>query len=281
MTHDTHEIEIKAKHSSLSVNFKELWQYRDLIGLFVIRNFKLIYKQTVLGPLWLIITPLFTSVVFTAIFGQVAGMSTDGVPQFLFYMAGNTMWSLFFSAVTGTANTFVHNAGVFSKIYFPRLTVPISQVITSLLNFGIQFALLFIIYLYYMFTDPSIILGVNILFIVPILLQCIILGLAVGIIVSSLTTKYRDLAFAVTFGMQLWMYATPVVYPISTMSGTTLTLLLLNPVTPLVHNFKYALFGTGGLLLQPWALSIFITLVLLIWGVTMFNKIEKTFMDTV
>lgn len=272
---------IRSQNKMSDINLKELWRYKDLIGLYVKRNFKLTYKQTVLGPLWLILTPLLTSVVFTFIFGQLSGISTDGVPQFLFYMAGNTMWGLFNSGVTGTASTFTANAAVFGKIYFPRLTVPVSQVITALVNFGIQFAMLMCFFAYYYFTGASIKLSVNFLLIPLLLLQTICLALGVGIIVSSLTTKYRDLAIAIGFGMQLWMYVTPVVYPLSTTSGLMYNILILNPVTPIIHNFKYALLGTGGLLVMPWILSVVVTVLILFIGIVMFNKVEKTFMDTV
>lgn len=263
------------------VNLKELWRYRDLIVLYVKRNFKLTYKQTVLGPLWLILNPLLTSVIFTFIFGQFAGISTDGVPQFLFYMAGNTIWGLFNSGVTGTANTFTANAAVFGKIYFPRLTVPISQVITALLNFGIQFVMILVFYLYFVLTGFSPEISVGVILIIPLLVQCIVLALAVGIIVSSLTTKYRDLAIAVTFGMQLWMYVTPVVYPLSSTGGWMYKILLLNPMTPIVHNFRALLLGTGEILIAPWVLSMAVTAVLMAVGVVLFSRIEKTFMDTV
>ncbi len=281
MTTKDYTTVIKSNSSAFSLNLKELFNYRDLIWLFVDRNFKLIYKQTILGPLWLILTPIFSSVVFTIVFGQFAGLSTDGSPQFMFYMAGNTIWALFNSAVVGTANTFVVNAGVFGKIYFPRLTVPISQVITALLSFGIQFVLLIVCGLYYYITGVIKVPTVELLILPVLFIQTIMFALGIGIIVSSLTTKYRDLAIAVTFGMQLWMYITPIVYPLSTTGGLMRILLLLNPMTPIVHNFKCVMLGTDTILILPWIISFIVTIVTLIIGMLLFNKVEKTFMDTV
>ena len=272
---------IEAHTSDLFVDFRELWRYKDLIVLFVQRNFAMIYKQTILGPLWIILNPLITSIIFTYIFGGLAGLSTDGVPQFLFYMAGNTMWNLLSSSVTGTSNTFTTNAGVFGKVYFPRLTVPISQVVTSLVNFGIQFCILLIAMGLYAVLGYRLAISKLVIMVPFLLIQCILLALSVGIIISSLTTKYRDLAIAVGFGVQLWMYCTPIVYSLEATGGNLFSLLLLNPMTPIVHNFRHILFGVGELLVWPWVLSVAVTFVLLIVGVAMFNKIEKTFMDTV
>ena len=276
-----YEVVINSRSDNVMVGMKELIRYKDLIIMFVKKNFKLIYKQTILGPLWLIINPLFTSVIFTFVFGSFAGISTDGAPSFLFYMAGNTMWGLFSSSVTGTANTFVGNASVFGKIYFPRLTVPISQAITALLNFLIQFALLLIIYVYYYIIGANVSFSLSTLTLPLLLFQAVLLGLGVGIIISSLTTKYRDLAIAVGFGMQLWMYLTPIVYPLSSTGGVMYKILLLNPMTPIIHNFRHALLGTDSFLLAPWALSWVVTILLLFLGIRLFSKIERTFMDTV
>lgn len=262
------------------LNFKELWGYRDLIKMFVKRNFTIMYKQTILGPLWLILNPLMTSVIFTVVFGNFAHISTDGIPQMLFYMAGNTIWGLFSSCVTGTANTFTGNAVVFGKIYFPRMTVPISQAITALVNFGIQFAMLMIFFFYFMIMG-EISVSWKVLIIPILLLEAMLLGMGVGVIVSSLTTKYRDLAIAVGFGIQLWMYATPIVYPLGETGGLMRMALLANPMTAVVNNFRYALLGSGELLVGSWALSWFTTMSLLVLGLLLFGRIEKTFMDTV
>ncbi len=270
---------IKAEKSSF--DFKEVWRYRDLIALFVERNFKLVYKQTILGPLWLILNPLLTSIIFTFIFGGFAGLSTDGVPQFLFYLAGNTIWGLFNTSVVNTANTFLVNANIFGKIYFPRITVPISQILSAFINFLIQFAMLILIWVFFYLSGESLTVSPYLLLLPLLLLQAIMLALGVGIIISSLTTKYRDLAIAVGFGMQLWMYASPVVYPISQTGGIMRQLLLLNPMTPIIHNFKFILFSTDELMVGYWILSIIVTLILLIIGVKLFNRVEKTFIDTV
>ena len=274
------EIIIKPKTGWFDIDLAELWRYRDLIVMFVKRNFTVQFKQTILGPLWLIINPLMTSVVFTFVFGNFAGIPTDGVPTMLFYMAGNTMWGLFASALTGTSNTFTANAGVFGKIYFPRLTAPISQVITSLVNFGIQFAMLMIFFVYFA-SRGEVALSWWALLIPALLLHTVVLGLGVGIIISSVTTKYRDLAIAVGFGVQLWMYATPVVYPLSQTGSWMRTLLLINPMTSIINNFRFALLGCGQLMTGWWAVSAVITLILLALGVILFSRIEKTFMDTV
>ncbi len=270
---------IKAQKSSFDL--KEAWRYRDLIVLFVERNFKLVYKQTILGPLWLVLNPLLTSVVFTFIFGGFAGLSTDGVPQFLFYLAGNTIWGLFNTSIVNTANTFLANANIFGKIYFPRITVPISQILSAFINFLIQFAMLIIFWIYFYLSGESLTLSPYILLLPLLLLQVILLALGVGIIISSLTTKYRDLAIAVGFGLQLWMYASPVVYPISQTGGIMRQLLLINPMTPIIHNFRFILFSTDELMVGYWALSIIITLILLMVGIKLFNKVEKTFIDTI
>ncbi len=270
---------IKAQKSSF--DFKEVWRYRDLILLFVQRNFKLVYKQTVLGPLWLVLNPLLTSVIFTFIFGGFAGLSTDGVPQFLFYLAGNTIWGLFNTSVINTANTFVANANIFGKIYFPRITVPISQILSAFVNFLIQFAMLIVFWCYYYFSGEDLNLSLYVLLVPVLLLQAILLALGVGVIVSSLTTKYRDLSIAVGFGMQLWMYASPVVYPLSETGGIMRQILLLNPMTPIIHNFKFALFGSDEIMTGYWLLSVLVTAILLLVGLNLFNRVEKNFIDTV
>lgn len=278
---ETFDTVIRAKNDWFSFDLREVWRYKDLVRMFVKKNFIIQYKQTILGPIWLILNPLLTTVVFTLVFGNFAGLSTEGVPAFLFYMAGNAIWSLFSTGVTGTANTFVLNSQLFGKVYFPRLTYPISQVITSLINFGIQFAMLAVFYAYYLIFGGGVRLTWYALLIPVLLLQCMCLALGVGIIISSLTIKYRDLAIAIGFGIQLWMYATPVVYPLSAVTGTARGLLLANPMTAIVNNFRFALLGTGELLRGNWAVSAAVTAALLVWGVALFSKEEKTFMDTV
>jgi len=262
-------------------NYGRIWSYRDLILLFVRRDFVAYCKQTILGPLWFLIQPLFTTLVFTVVFGRIAQISTDGLPQILFYMAGITIWNYFASCLTQTSNTFVTNAGIFGKVYFPRLTVPISVVITNLLTFTIQFGL-FLAFMAFFYLKGSLIQPNLWILLTPLLLvQMAALGLGVGIIVSSMTTKYRDLAMAVGFGVQLWMYATPIVYPLSQIPAKWHWLIALNPMTAIVETFRYAFLGAGTI--QPWVsgISIGMTVMILAIGIVLFSRVEKTFMDTV
>ena len=264
-----------------NVNLKELFSYKDLIFLFVKRNYVTKYKQTILGPLWLIISPLMTTLMFVVVFGNIAGLSTDGTPQIAFYMAGNVVWAYFAACVNQTSNTFVSNANVFGKVYFPRMVVPISTVLTGMLDFLVQFVLFLIILLF--LTVMGIRISINMwVLVTPVLvLQLALLGMGVGIIVSSLTTKYRDLAILVTFGVQLWMYASPVVYSVTQIPEKYRFLYLLNPVSPIITMFRYAFLGTGYLPLLSWGISWITTIIVVIIGVLLFSRIEKTFMDTV
>ena len=272
---------IEPKTKLLDLKLNEIVQYKDLIFMFVKRSFKSQYKQTILGPLWFIINPLITSLLFTVVFGGIAGISTDGVPQFLFYMAGNTAWQYFASCLTQTSTTFTANASVFGKVYFPRLTMPISTVIFSALSFLIQFVMLLIFMLYFYVTGQNINPNINVLLIPVMIIHMAAMGLGFGIIISSLTTKYRDLAILVTFGVQLWMYITPIVYPISTLSDKMKSIIMLNPMAPVVCNFKYALLGSGQMEWGYWGISAVITAIVLFIGIIIFNRVEKTFMDTV
>lgn len=278
---------IKPRSGWFDIDLKDLWHYRDLTVLFVKRNFTVMYKQTVLGPLWILINPLITTVIFNVIFGTIAGLPTEGVPSFLFIMAGNTVWTLFSSCINNTANTFVSNAGMFGKVYFPRLVVPLSQVLSALVNFGVQFLMLMCFWLYFFFNgnaaDGFVHMTPWLLYLPVMLLQVMLLGLGVGIIVSSLTTKYRDLAIVVGFGVQLWMYATPVVYSASNLVNQPILALVLkiNPMTAPVQIFRKALLGCGTVdPVNVWY-SLIMTLLLLVVGVILFSRIEKTFMDTV
>lgn len=238
---------IRPKTGWFDIDLNELWRYRDLITMFVKRNFTVLYKQTILGPAWIILNPLITTIIFNVVFGGMANMPTDGVPGFLFYMAGNTVWTFFANCVNNTANTFVTNSQVFGKVYFPRLTMPISQVLTSLINFGIQAAMYLIFWVYFFATGSGITFTLWALAIPFVMLEVMLLGLGVGIIVSSLTTKYRDLAIAVGFGVQLWMYASPVVYPLSMLDNSPRlkVLVQLNPMTSPIEVFRMATLGTG------------------------------------
>lgn len=273
---------ITSKHRGYDLNLKEVWQYRDLIWLFTQRNFVVKYKQTILGPAWIFLNPLISSVIYAFVFGGIAGIGTDGVPSILFYLAGNAIWTYFSSCVTQNAGTFTANAGVFGKVYFPRLTMPMSNVISSALQFGVQMLLVLGFLLYYVFTGVVSPNWLSWLLIPVVLVHLGLLGLGCGIIISSLTTKYRDLAIVVTFGVQLWMYITPVVYPISQLGdGFMKTVLLCNPVTAPVELFRYAVLGQGAILPGYLAISGAVTIVLLVLGIMIFNKVEKTFMDTV
>lgn len=272
---------LKPKHNLFDMNLKELFAYKDLIFLFVKRNFVTKYKQTILGPLWLIISPILTTLMYVVVFGNIAGLSTDGTPQMAFYMSGNLLWTYFAYCVNQTSNTFVSNAGIFGKVYFPRLVTPISTVLTGLLDLAIQLGLFFSILVVYALTGTSIALNFWVILTPILILQLAMLGMGVGIIVSSLTTKYRDLTILVTFGVQLWMYASPIVYSLSQIPEKYQFLYLLNPVSPIVVIFRYAFLGTGSIPYLSWGISWITTIVVMIIGVLLFSKIEKTFMDTV
>lgn len=272
---------IKPKTGWFDINLKELLQYKDLIIMFVKRDFKTLYKQTILGPLWIIINPLLTTIMFTIVFGNIANISTDGMPQIVFYMLGTTVWTYFSTCLTKTSTTFTGNAAIFGKVYFPRLVTPISTVISGLINFAVQFVMFLCFATYYYISGAPIHPNIYILITPLLLLQLACLSLGFGVIISSLTTKYRDLAVLVTFGVQLWMYATPVVYPASQIGGKLKTLMMLNPVSPIIESFRYAFLGSGSI---PWSflgLSIVTTVVVLFIGVVLFSRVEKTFMDTV
>lgn len=278
---------IKPRTGWFDIDLKELWQYRDLVVMFVKRSFATLYKQTILGPAWILINPLLTTVIFTVVFGNIAGLAESGVPSFLFYMAGNAIWSFFASCITGTANTFVTNAGLFGKVYFPRLTMPISQVVISFINLLIQMLMFFCFWVWFCFFGQAygaVQMNLWVLALPAVLLLVMVMGLGVGIIVSSLTTKYRDLAIVVSFGVQLWMYATPVVYSMSEIAAGSprlLVLMRLNPMTEPVQVFRYALLGCGEIS-PAWLLySAVVALVTLAAGVVLFSRVEKTFMDTV
>lgn len=275
--------EIRPKDKLLSVDFKEIWQYRDLMMLFVKRNIITQYKQTILGPLWYVIQPLMTTVMYMVVFGGIAKISTDGLPQPLFYLAGISFWQYFADCLTKTSNTFVNNAGIFGKVYFPRLVTPLSDVISNLVRFGIQFALFLIVYLYYfIFTDANIQPNLYALLLPVLVVMLAGLALGFGILFSSMTTKYRDLQLLLSFFVSLWMYATPVIYPLSTITNEKLRLVMqLNPLTGIVEFFKYGMLGVGNH--EWWMLgySFGFMVVLLALGIVVFNKVQKSFMDTV
>ena len=273
---------ISSRHSMLDLKLKEVWQYRDLILLLTKRSFVVKYKQTILGPAWIFLNPLFSSLIYSLVFGGIAGIGTDGVPPMLFYLCGNALWLFFSSCVVSNARTFTENAHVFGKVYFPRLTMPVSNMLSAVIQFGVQMILVLLFLGYYVFrggVQPN---WAFWLLIPVVLLHLGMLGMGCGIIVSSLTTKYRDLAVLVDFAVQLWMYATPIVYPLSTLAdGWMRTILLINPVTAPVEVFRYAVLGQGAVMPGSLALSWGITVAVLFIGIIIFNKVEKTFMDTV
>ena len=273
---------IKPKTGWFDINFRELWQYRDLIVMFIKRNFVSSYKQTILGPLWFVINPLLTSLMYTVVFGQIARISTDGVPQFLYYIAGNTAWAYFSTCLTSTSHTFTGKAHLFGKVYFPRLVSPISTVIYAMFSLIIQTVLMIIFMGYYIFiAHANVHPNITLVFVPLMVLHMAVLGMGCGIIISSLTTKYRDLSVLVGFGVQLWMYATPIVYPLSAVPLGLEKVIRLNPMTPVVNNFKYAFLGSGSFEVDSWIISGAVSVVILMVGIVIFSKIEKTFMDTV
>jgi lipopolysaccharide transport system permease protein len=272
---------LRPQRSWLDLRLGELWQYRDLILLFVWRDFVAYYKQTILGPLWYLIQPILTTVVFTVIFGNIAQLSTDGLPPFLFYLAGNTVWGYFAACVQNTANTFTGNASIFGKVYFPRLTIPISVVLSNMISFAIRFVVFLVFWGYYLIIGADIHPNWWILSLPLLVILMAGIGLGVGIIVSSLTTKYRDLQQLVGFGVQLVMYATPVIYPISSIQRNWQWLLLINPMTPVIELFRYSFLGVSSLDPAYILYSLAFTVVILVVGVLVFNHVESTFMDTV
>ena len=273
---------IRPKRHWLDLNLSELWRYRDLIMLFVRRDFVSVYKQTILGPLWLFIQPLFTTITFYFVFSKIAKIPTDNVDPILFYLSGITLWNYFSDCFSKTSNTFVANAGIFGKVYFPRLATPISIVISNLIKLGIQ-VLLFVGIAIYRVYFHGVVININetILLLPVLILLMAIMGLGLGIIFSALTTKYRDLSFLLTFGIQLLMYATPIIYPLSFTSGKLHQILSYNPITPIIENFRYAFFGIGYLDIAGLIYTVIFSLVVLILGVIIFNRVEKNFMDTV
>ncbi len=277
------EIIVPKKHL-LEINLKEIWEYRDLLFLFVKRDFVSTYKQTILGPLWFVIQPIFTTLIFTVIFGKLASIPTDNLPPVLFYMCGITCWNYFAECLTKTSNTFIVNAPIFGKVYFPRLIIPLSVVTSNLMKFGIQFFLFLSVLLYYIISGDGIKPNIYILLLPLLILIMAALGLGLGIIISSLTTKYRDFQFLVVFGVQLFMYATPVVYPLSLAKeqlGKYSWIVYSNPMSSIIETMKYAFTGKGTLDFYGLFYSFIASILILVAGIIIFNKVEKTFMDTI
>ena len=266
------------------VDFAELWRYKDLIWLFVKRDFTVMYKQTILGPAWVLINPLLSAAMYTVMFGVIAKLPTDGVPQALFYLAGTALWGFFAACINRVSATFTSNSAIFSKVYFPRLTMPISTMLAAFINFVLQFIMFFGLLLFYTAKGQVHPNWAYMPLTLLLLAQVGLLGLGCGIIVSSLTTRYRDLMVVVGFGVQLWMYGTPVVYPLSMIDGMNRVLhvaMVLNPMTAPMETFRFIFFGTGQVTLRLWAVSLVWTVVLLALGLSLFSKVEKTFVDTV
>ncbi len=272
---------IRPKRHLLELDLKEIWRYRDLIYLFVKRDFVAKYKQTVLGPLWFIIQPLLTTLMFTVVFGKIAGIPTEGLPNILFYLSGIVGWNYFATCLNETSATFITNASIFGKVYFPRLTLPVSIVVSSLITFVIQFVFLIAFIIFYAFRGVSIQIGPEVLLVPVLVIMMAGLGLGFGIIISSMTTKYRDLLHLVKFGVQLWMYATPIIYPLSEIPEKYKPYVIANPMTPVIETFKTAMLGVGEVNYMHLLYSLGFTVGILAIGIIVFNKVEKNFMDTV
>lgn len=278
---DDWSLEITASGGLLSIPFAEIWHYRDLLLLLVHRDFVSLYKQTILGPLWFLIQPVMTTIVFTVVFGRIAGLSTDGVPQVLFYMSGIVCWSYFSECLTKTSETFTTNANIFGKVYFPRVIIPLSVIVSNLLRFGVQFLLFLGFCLWFAMRGTAIHWTWAILLSPFLIVLMGLLSLGLGMIVSSLTTKYRDLRFLLQFAVQLLMYATPVIYPVSSVPEQYRSLMMSNPMSAIIESFRFAYLGSGTLDLMQLAYSTVVSLAILVAGVVIFNRVEKTFMDSV
>jgi len=273
--------EIKSQNTLFSINFKEVWHYRDLLLMLVKRDYVTFYKQTILGPIWFFIQPLMTTVVYLVLFGQIAKLSTDGAPQIAFYLAGITIWNYFSEALTKTSTVFKDNANLFGKVYFPRLIMPLAIVCSGLMKFAIQFGLFIAVVLYFTFINPKIHPNLWVLITPFLVLLMATFALGLGMVFSSLTTKYKDLVFLLTFGIQLFMYATPVVYPTSAMPTKFAWLLHINPLTGIFECFRYAYLGTGSFQPMDLLISTLLIGILFFIGIVIYNKVEKSFMDTV
>ena len=283
---DEWSVEIEPRKGFGKLNLEELWQYRDLVYLLARRSFVSIYKQTVLGPAWAVLQPLLTTLIFTVVFGKIANLSTDGVPQFLFYMCGNVPWNFFAKCMEKTAHTFLENEKIFGKVYFPRLSAPIATVLVTFVNFAIQFALFLCFLAFYAFqSSPAVSVNWGLACLLPlVLLEMGMLGLGVGVAVSALTVRYRDLSMLISFGVSLWMYVSPVAYPASLMMANYpkfAGIYMLNPMAPVIEYFRAAFLGTNTFNPLYLLLSAGVTLVVLAGGVLLFNRAEKNFVDMI
>lgn len=278
------DLVIKGHTSLFDIKFKDLWSYRDLLLMFVKRDFVSFYKQTILGPLWFFIQPIFTTLVFTFVFGNLAGISADGLPRQLFYLSGITAWNYFSDCLTKTSTVFKDNANIFGKVYFPRLIMPLSIVVSNLIRFGVQLLLLLIMMGYFWVfpvEGASFHINSSILLFPLLVLLMALLGLGLGLIITAITTKYKDLTFLITFGVQLLMYATTVIYPLSSIDLKYKKYIEMNPMTPIIEAFRYSFLGKGEFSIWSIGYSIAVTLIVLLFGIVIFNKTEKNFVDTI
>ncbi len=278
------DIEITNKSSLLSIDLKEVWRYRDLLRMYVKRDIITFYKQTILGPLWFLIQPLLTTIMFMFVFGGIAGISTDGIPQAVFYLGGLVCWNYFQDCLSKCSDTFNANQAIFGKVYFPRLVVPLSIVISNLIKMGIQFLLFIAVYIYFFASGVDFHINATILLVPLLIIMLGCLGLGFGMVISSMTTKYRDLRFLISFGVQLWMYITPVIYPLSVMKDTYpkyIWVLVANPLTAIIETFKYAFTGVGVFDWLYLGYSFIFTVVVLLLGIIIFNKVQRNFMDVI
>jgi lipopolysaccharide transport system permease protein len=279
---EQYKLVIEPKTRLLDLKLKEVWRYRDLLMLFVRRDFVAVYKQTIFGPLWFFIQPILTTIMFMVVFGGIAKMSTDGLPQPVFYLSGIVLWNYFSSTLALTSNTFVANKGVFGKVYFPRIITPLSIIISKLLTFAVQFVLfLAVFFFYYVFRETSLKPNIYIVLLPVLIVMTAGMSFGFGLIITALTTKYRDFTFLLGFAIQLGMYATPVIYPTSMATGGIRTVIMANPMSAIIETFRYAFTGTGDFSWYGLGYSALVMLVLVVVGVVVFNKVEKTFMDTV
>ena len=274
---------ITPKRSLLDLNLNEVWRYRDLLWIFVKRDFTTFYKQTILGPLWFFIQPLLSAIVFTVIFNRIAGIPTNQIPPFLFYMSGIIAWNYFTSCLTSTSGTFTANSGLFGQVYFPRIIVPLSNAVSGLIRFGVQLIMFLVFYFYYhSLGNESVSPSIDTIILIPLMIFLMaMLGIGMGMIISSLTTKYRDLSFLLNFGTQLLMYASPIVYPLSVVPEKYKPFILANPMTPIIEGFRYAFIGKGQMDFNLFLYSIIFTIIVIIFGLILFNKVEKNFIDTI
>jgi lipopolysaccharide transport system permease protein len=281
-TKEKWDMVITPKDRLLTLDYKEIWRYRDMFYLFVMRNFRTAYKQTILGPLWFLITPILSVIVYVAVFGGIANIPTDGLPPVLFYLLGISVWGYFASCLSSTSNSFVSNADIFGKVYFPRIIMPLVAVTTNLLSFAIQLGIFFAFYIYYACTGTELIIRWQIVLFPLLMLILALMAVGFGMIVSSFTTKYRDLQIMFNKVISLWVYITPVIYPMSFVENEKLHLAMsLNPVTPIVEAIRYSLLGQGQFSWLWLGYSVLMTIVLLMIGLVLFNKVQKSFMDTV